>query len=346
MVIWVCILEYFGGVMKRSGLVIALCIAALTAVSCGQQVPEAAGEKMTTEYSCREDAMNYKSLSAEEERVIVHKGTEMPFTGEYVYNKEDGTYVCKRCGAPLFRSSDKFDSGTGWPSFDDEIPGAIKKETDKDGRRTEILCANCGAHLGHVFYNEGFTDKNARYCVNSISLDFNREAGSDAAATATTQKAVFAGGCFWGVEYHLEKVDGVKAVRSGYTGGTKTNPTYKDVSSGRTGHAEAVEVEYDPSVVSYEKLAKLFFEIHDPTQLDRQGPDIGPQYRSAVFYVDDEQKKVAEKLIAELKSKGYDVVTELEPASEFYPAEEYHQDYYEKTGKQPYCHVYRKRFDS
>ncbi|MCG8344433.1 MAG: bifunctional methionine sulfoxide reductase B/A protein [Chlorobiales bacterium] len=290
--------------------------------------------------------MNYKSLSAEEKRVIVHKGTEMPFTGEYVYNKEDGTYVCKRCGAPLFRSSDKFDSGTGWPSFDDEIPGAIKKETDADGRRTEILCANCGAHLGHVFYNEGFTDKNARYCVNSISLDFNREAGSDAAATATTQKAVFAGGCFWGVEYHLEKVDGVKAVRSGYTGGTKTNPTYKEVSSGRTGHAEAVEVEYDPAVVSYETLARLFFEIHDPTQQDRQGPDIGPQYRSAVYYTNDEQKKVAEKLIVELKNNGYDVVTEIEPASEFYPAEDYHQDYYAKTGKQPYCHVYRKRFDS
>ena len=321
-------------------------IMTMTVVSCRMQQPEAAERTTKKELSETEDVMKCKTLSPEEERVIVHKGTEMPFTGEYVYNKDDGTYVCKRCGAPLFRSSDKFDSGTGWPSFDDEIPGAIKRETDADGRRTEILCANCGAHLGHVFYNEGFTDKNARYCVNSISLDFNREESPDAAVTGTTEKAVFAGGCFWGVEYHFQKVAGVKAVTSGYTGGSKENPTYKEVSSGRTGHAEAVEVEYDPSMVSYEKLAKLFFEIHDPTQLNRQGPDMGTQYRSAVFYVNEGQKKVAEKLIAELKTKGYDVVTQLEPASEFYPAENYHQDYYEKTGKQPYCHVYQKRFNN
>ena len=321
-------------------------IMTMTVVSCSMQQPEAAERTTKKELSETEDVMKCKTLSPEEERVIVHKGTETPFSGKYVHNKEDGTYVCKRCDAPLFRSSDKFDSGTGWPSFDDEIPGAIKRETDADGRRTEILCANCGAHLGHVFYNEGFTDKNARYCVNSISLDFNREESPDAAVTGTTEKAVFAGGCFWGVEYHFQKVTGVKAVTSGYTGGSKENPTYKEVSSGRTGHAEAVEVEYDPSMVSYEKLAKLFFEIHDPTQLNRQGPDMGTQYRSAVFYANEEQKKVAEKLIAELKTKGYDVVTQLEPASEFYPAENYHQDYYEKTGKQPYCHVYQKRFNN
>lgn len=320
-------------------------IIALTVASCDTQQPEAAEKTAKKEVVETEDVMTHKTLSPEEERVIVHKGTEMPFTGEYVYNKDDGTYVCKRCDAPLFRSSDKFDSGTGWPSFDDEIPGAIKKETDADGRRTEILCANCGAHLGHVFYNEGFTDKNARYCVNSISLDFSREGGADTAVTGTTEKAVFAGGCFWGVEYHFQKVPGVKAVISGYTGGSKENPSYKEVSSGATGHAEAVEVEYDPSVVSYEKLAKLFFEIHDPTQVDRQGPDIGSQYRSAVFYANDEQKKVAEKLITELKAKGYDVATKLEPAEEFYPAEDYHQDYYAKTGHQPYCHIYQKKFD-
>ena len=320
-------------------------IIALTVASCDTQQPEAAEKTTKNEVVETEDVMTHKTLSPEEERVIVHKGTEMPFTGEYVYNKDDGTYVCKRCDAPLFRSSDKFDSGTGWPSFDDEIPGAIKKETDADGRRTEILCANCGAHLGHVFYNEGFTDKNARYCVNSISLDFSREGGADTAVTGTTEKAVFAGGCFWGVEYHFQKVPGVKAVISGYTGGSKENPSYKEVSSGATGHAEAVEVEYDPSVVSYEKLAKLFFEIHDPTQVDRQGPDIGSQYRSAVFYANDEQKKVAEKLITELKAKGYDVATKLEPAEEFYPAEDYHQDYYAKTGHQPYCHIYQKKFD-
>ena len=147
------------------------------------------------------------------------------------------------------------------------------------------------------------------------------------------------------MEYHFQKVAGVKSVTSGYTGGSKADPTYKEVSSGRTGHAEAVEVEYDPSVVSYETLAKLFFEVHDPTQLNRQGPDMGTQYRSAVYYANDEEKKIAEKLIGELKANGYDVVTEVEAASEFYPAEDYHQDYYEKTGKQPYCHIYEKRFN-
>ena len=329
--------------MRKVGLFCVLCITATLALSCAEGVSDNAVAETDAK---KETVMKYKTLSAEEEKVIVHKGTEMPFSGKYYNYKEDGTYVCKRCDAPLFRSTDKFDSGTGWPSFDDEIPGAVKKKTDADGRRTEILCANCGAHLGHVFYNEGFTDKDARYCVNSISLNFNQEESSDAIMTGTTRKAVFAGGCFWGVEHHMQKVDGVKAVISGYTGGSKANPTYKEVSSGRTGHAEAVEVEYDPSVVSYETLARLFFEIHDPTQVDRQGPDIGTQYRSAVYYADDEQKKVAEKLVAELKKNGYDVVTEIEQASEFYPAEDYHRDYYEKTGKQPYCHVYQKRFNN
>ena len=157
-------------------------------------------------------------------------------------------------------------------------------------------------------------------------------------------KAIFAGGCFWGVEYHLKKLKGVLSVKSGYTGGVIDNPSYKQVCSGKTGHAEAVEVEFDAALVSYEALAKLFFEIHDPTQRNRQGPDIGTQYRSAIFYADEEQKRVAEKLIDELKSKGYQVVTSVEKAGIFWYAEEYHQDYYQKTGHQPYCHIYQKRF--
>jgi peptide methionine sulfoxide reductase msrA/msrB len=284
--------------------------------------------------------MIYNQLTPDEERVIVHKGTELPSSGKYYLNKETGLYRCRRCDAPLFRSSDKFDSGTGWPSFDDEIEGAVRQIPDADGRRTEIVCAKCGAHLGHVFFREGMTNKNVRHCVNSISLSFKPESKP----AVVTQKAIFAGGCFWGVEYHFKKIEGVRSVTSGYTGGVIDHPAYKQVCSGKSGHAEAVEVEFDPALVSYETLAKLFFEIHDPAQLNRQGPDIGTQYRSAIFYLDEEQQRVAEKLVAELKSKGYQVVTTVEKAEKFWDAEAYHQDYYEKTGHQPYCHIYQKRF--
>ncbi|MFH2055333.1 MAG: peptide-methionine (S)-S-oxide reductase MsrA, partial [bacterium] len=211
---------------------------------------------------------------------------------------------------------------------------------------------------------EGFTDKNVRYCVNSVSLNFaaaddeTMTADSESAApvemaaqaSATmepemkTEKAYFAGGCFWGVEYYLEQIDGVLDVRSGYMGGHVDNPTYKEVCSGTTGHAETVEVEFDPTKTDYETVAKTFFEIHDPTQVNRQGPDVGEQYRSAVFYANDNQKQVADSLIEILKSKGLKVSTEVAAAGTFWPAEDYHQDYYEHTGKQPYCHAYTKRF--
>ncbi len=294
--------------------------------------------------SAQEKKMKFRDLTPEEERVIIYKGTERPFSGKYYDFNEDGTYTCKRCGAPLYKSEDKFDAHCGWPSFDDEIPGAVKRIPDPDGIRTEIVCANCGAHLGHVFEGEGFTPKNVRHCVNSVSLDFvpkEKAAHTDAPKTAT---AIFAGGCFWGVEHYFDQEPGVISATSGYTGGHKEKPTYQEVCDHTTGHYEAVKVVYDPSKTSYEKLAKLFFEIHDPTQADGQGPDIGPQYRSAVFYANQEQKQIAEKLIRILKSKGYDVVTKVLPASTFWPAEDYHQDYYQKTGKQPYCHFRVKKF--
>lgn len=277
------------------------------------------------------------TLTPEEERVIVHKGTEAPFTGEYDKFFEKGTYVCRRCEAPLYRSEDKFDSGCGWPAFDDEIPGAVKRVPDADGRRTEILCARCGGHLGHVFTGERLTDKNTRHCVNSISMKF-------IPAETKTQRAIFAGGCFWGVEHYMLEAKGVKSTRVGYIGGTTKNPTYEEVCAGNTGHVEAIEVTFDPKETSYEELAKLFFEIHDPTQVNRQGPDIGEQYRSVVFYLDDDQKKTAEKLIDILKEKGYKVATTVEKADTFWPAEDYHQQYYKKKRGTPYCHVYTKRF--
>lgn len=280
----------------------------------------------------------YKKLTPEEERVIIHKGTERPFSGKFDKHYETGTYTCKRCGAELFKSTSKFKSGCGWPSFDDQIPGTVKSQTDADGIRTEITCAQCGGHLGHVFLGEGFTPKNARYCVNSISLDFispkiNRR-----------EKAIFASGCFWGTEYHLQKVPGVISTTVGYTGGHVDNPTYEQVCTDKTGHAEAVQVVYDSSKTTYEQLAKLFFETHNFTQINRQGPDVGTQYRSAIFYLSEEQKEVSAKLVDILKKKGHDVQTKLVPAGKFWPAEKYHQDYYKKAGKTPYCHFYKKIF--
>lgn len=158
------------------------------------------------------------------------------------------------------------------------------------------------------------------------------------------QKAYFAAGCFWGVEYYFQKEQGVIETNVGYMGGDMDDPTYEEVSAGSTGHAETLEVVFDSSEVSYEDLAKLFFEIHDPGQVDRQGPDIGSQYRSAIFYTDDEQKKTVEKLIHILETKGEKVVTELKPAVSFYKAEDYHQKYYEKKGDKPYCHLRKKKF--
>jgi peptide methionine sulfoxide reductase msrA/msrB len=285
--------------------------------------------------------MNFNTLTPEEERVIVYKGTEMPFTGKYDNFYKEGTYVCKRCDAPLYRSADKFKSGCGWPSFDDEITGAIKRVTDADGRRTEILCAKCDAHLGHVFVGERFTPKNTRHCVNSVSLNF---VPLNMKSEVKTDTAIFAGGCFWGVEYYMQKAPGVISTEVGYIGGSTKNPSYKEVCSHTTGHAEAIQIVFDPAKTTYENLARLFFEIHDPTQVNRQGPDIGDQYRSAVFYFNDEQKMIAEKLIGLLKQKGLKVATQLVKATTFWKAEDYHQDYYNKEGKLPYCHAYVKRF--
>jgi len=290
------------------------------------------------------ESMKYNKLTPEETRVIINKGTEAPFSGKYNNYKKVGVYSCKRCNAALYESADKFDSRCGWPSFDDEIKGAVERKIDADGRRTEILCKNCGGHLGHVFIGEGLTDKNTRHCVNSISLIFEPKVVDT--SKQKTETAVFAGGCFWGVEYYFQHLEGVSDTSVGYTGGKKENPTYKEVCYTDTGHAEALKVEFDPAVVSYEELAKLFFEIHDPTQVDRQGPDVGSQYRSAVFYTNSKQKEITEKLIGLLEKSGLRVATELIEFKKFWDAEEYHQKYYEKTKKQPYCHTRVERFKS
>lgn len=296
-------------------------------------ITNSCSSKNKTDINNQMDTNKYNPLTPEEEDVIIHKGTEKPFTGKYYKHFEKGTYFCKRCDAPLYRSESKFDSGSGWPSFDEEIPGAVKRVPD--GSRTEIICANCGAHLGHVFEGEMFTPKNTRHCVNSISLNFIPD-------EPEISKAIFAGGCFWGVEFFFAQQKGVISTRVGYTGGTKPNPTYEEVCSGNTGHYEAVEITFKPNEISFEELAKVFFQIHDFEQPNGQGPDIGEQYKSVAFYFDDTQKQILEKLISKLTNLGYRVATKLMPAKEFWEAEEYHQKYYEKKGSFPYCHYLRK----
>ena len=290
--------------------------------------------------SFSQEKPSYNALTKEEAQVILKKGTEYPFTGKFEKFTAQGTYICKQCGAALYYSDSKFDAKCGWPSFDDEIKGAVKRVPDIDGSRTEIECANCGAHLGHVFLGEGFTPKNTRHCVNSISLDFVG-VKLDPGIYGT---AIFAGGCFWGVEYFMQKASGVISVTDGYTGGHVKNPSYKEVCTGTTGHAEAVKIIYDPKKTTYDRLLRLFLEIHDPTQSGGQGPDIGDQYRSEIFYLNEPQKETAEKDLKILQDKGFKTTTAVTKASDFYNAEDYHQDYYLKNGHLPYCHAYTKRF--
>lgn len=279
------------------------------------------------------------SLMPEIRRIIRDKATEYPFTGEYDKKDVAGSYLCRQCGLALFRSQTKFHSGCGWPSFDEEIKGTVAQFLDADGMRSEIVCARCHAHLGHVFHGEKLTAKNTRHCVNSASLDFVPDT-----TVLDTEEVILAAGCFWGVEYYFKKLDGVLKTQVGYIGGAKNNPTYEEVCSGNTGHVEAIRIVYDTKKLNFTDVVKYFFEIHDPTQRDGQGPDLGEQYISVIFYYDEKQKNIAEELIQQLEAKNMSIATQLIPVSIFWPAEEYHQDYYEKTKKAPYCHHYVKRF--
>lgn len=279
---------------------------------------------------------SWKALTREEARVIEDGGTEMAFSGQYDKHFEEGVYTCKRCGHALYGSHSKFNSGCGWPAFDSELWGSIKRLADPDGHRTEIRCARCDGHLGHVFLGEGLTPTNTRHCVNSVSMDF--------VPAAQLDTAVFAAGCFWGVQYLLDAAPGVIYTVVGYTGGHKDRPTYEEVSDHGTGHLEAVQVIYDKSKTNFEALAKLFFEIHDPTQHNGQGPDIGEQYLSAIFSSDSADIVSALELIRKLKTDGLDIATQIRPAAHFWPAEAYHQNYYLNKGTKPYCHKRTKRF--
>ena len=271
--------------------------------------------------------------------VALQKATEHPFSGKYLTATQDGTYLCRRCGLGLWETKAQFESHCGWPSFDERLPNAISEQVDADGLRVEIICSRCQSHLGHVFRNEGFTPKNQRDCVNSVMLDFVPYTG-----ILDTEELIVAGGCFWGLDYWLKKQVGVLYTESGYIGGHTHYPTYEDVCSSQTGHYEAVRVVFDPKRTDCHLLYKAFFEIHDPTQVFGQGPDVGPQYKSAIFYYDSNQKEAAQSCIEKLTHKGYKVATQLIPMHIFWPAELYHQDYYQKHQKTPYCHLPTKRF--
>lgn len=295
--------------------------------------------------------------------VTQHDGTERAFDNEYWDNKKEGIYVDVVSGKPLFSSIDKFDSGTGWPSFtkpidDDEI--ATKRDFQFGMSRTEVRSSTADSHLGHVF-DDGPQDKGGkRFCINSASLKFipkenlKKEGygeylklfGNDEVdKNNKIEKAILAGGCFWGMEELIRQQYGIIDVRVGYSGGLIPNPTYETVKTGISGHAESVEITFDSQKTSFEEVLRFFFQIHDPTTLNRQGNDRGSQYRSAIFYLSDQQKEIAEKLIAQGNESEVfpdKIVTQVTKAGEFYEAEDYHQDYLQKNPGGYTCHAIRK----
>lgn len=345
-----------GGLQSRVGRIAAVALV-LGLSGCGDAKAKDAEQNRSMERKISSsgyditplDAAQVKALAAkldpEAYRVTQSAGTEAAFCGNLLDNHKEGVYVCVVCGLPLFSSEHKFTSGTGWPSFYREFdPAHVARKVDKSHGmvRTEINCARCGAHLGHVF-DDGPPPTRERHCLNSAALKFFEKGAElpQESQPLKTETAYFAAGCFWGIEHYFQKGPGVIDAASGYMQGHVETPTYKDVCTDTTGHAETVKVVFDPSKISYRRLLEAFFTMHDPTQLNRQGPDIGEQYRSGIWYTSEEQKRQAEAYIQELtrenRYSGRRIVTQVEPAATFFPAEDYHQDYVAKTGRA--CHV-------
>lgn len=280
-----------------------------------------------------------KLLTPEQYNITREQGTEKPFSSEYEHNKDTGIYYCVSCKNPLFSSATKFDSGTGWPSFYAPYSGKsvnVSVDNSEGTSRDEISCQRCGAHLGHVF-RDGPKPTGLRYCMDGVALQFQKED-----INQKLSKATFAAGCFWCEEAVFEGVKGVREVISGYAGGNEENPTYEQVGSGATGHAESVEIYYDSTQVSFPSLLKVFFASQDPTQVNGQGPDKGKQYRSIAFYRNDAEKQAIEDYIAQLnKSGAYSkpIAAQVIPYTKFWQAEDYHQNYIQHNPNETYVQV-------
>lgn len=270
-------------------------------------------------------------LTPEQLRVTRQAGTERPFSSEMCELFEPGKYRCVCCDAELFGSGEKFDSGTGWPSFTQPVKeNAVAYRRDKSHGmdRVEAKCNTCHAHLGHVFL-DGPAPGGLRFCINAVSLK---------KIESSERKATFGGGCFWCTEALFQDLRGVIKVESGYSGGSVVNPTYREVCSGRTGHAEVVQITYDPQAIRFEDLVRVHMGTHNTTMLNRQGGDKGTQYRSIIFFSSEEEASVARKLTAEVNQLLDNlVVTELAPYEAFYPAEKEHHAYYNRNQGKPYC---------
>lgn len=270
-------------------------------------------------------------LSEEEYRITRLKGTERAHSSEMCSLFEPGLYACVCCDTLLFDGQQKFESGTGWPSFTQPVSDnsvAYYADNAYGMRRIEALCNTCQAHLGHVF-PDGPAPSGLRYCMNAVSLKKVKN---------QYEKATFGGGCFWCTEAIFDQLKGVLKVESGYSGGKNINPTYREVCSGSTGHAEVVQVTYDPELISYDDLLRIHLSTHNPTTLNQQGADWGTQYRSVIFANDQKQIETAGKIIQEMKPTfEKEIITEVKPLQAFYKAEEHHQNYYSSNPEKAYC---------
>lgn len=341
-------------------IVIAVVVAAGAVVLTLRLDAAGPGGSQMSEFDKPSEEELKKRLSPLQYEVTQKCGTEPAFNNRYWDNHEPGIYVDVVSGEPLFSSLDKYDSGSGWPSFSrplEESNIELRDDRSLFMRRVEVRSSDAGSHLGHVF-EDGPQPTGLRYCINSAALRFipadRLEAegyGSYAALFADRagdtghQVALLAGGCFWGVEELLRRLPGVVDTQVGYTGGEVPDPTYATLKGGSSGHAEAVKITFDPERVSYEEILEYFFRLHDPTTRNRQGNDIGSQYRSAIFFLDESQRQVAEAVKARVDESGKwprPVVTEIVPAGDFWEAEEYHQDYLVKNPSGYTCHFLRE----